>query len=66
MNHHRVTWSLIGMSLFIICGPWPGQAAAQVNIDVGGIHIQVGDRPPPALPAQLPNPIQIIGDGHEK
>ena len=54
MSHHRVTLAMIGMSLFVVCGQWPGQAAAQVNIDVGGLHIQVGDRPPPPPPPPPP------------
>jgi hypothetical protein len=53
MIHHRVTLAMIGMSIFVVCGQWPGQAAAQVNIDVGGVHIQVGDRPAPALEVEV-------------
>jgi len=48
MSYQRIALAMIGMAVFVICGQWPGQAAAQVNIDVGGLHIQVGDRPPPA------------------
>ena len=49
MTRHRVTLVIIGISMFVVLGQWPGQAAAQVNVDVGGIHVQVGDRPPPPL-----------------
>jgi hypothetical protein len=50
MRYYRVALAMISLSVFVVCGPWPGQAAAQVNIDVGGLHIQVGDRPPPPPP----------------
>jgi len=47
MINHRIALAMIGMATFLVCGQWPGQAAAEVNIDVGGVRIQVGDRPPP-------------------
>jgi hypothetical protein len=47
MIHHRVTSAIIGISMFVVCGQWPDQAAAQVNIDVGGVHVHVGDGQPP-------------------
>jgi hypothetical protein len=46
MTHHRVALAVIGMSMFVVCGQWPGLAQAQVNFDIGGVHIQVGDRRP--------------------
>jgi hypothetical protein len=40
---------MIGVCMFVICGRWQGQAAGEVNVDVGGIHVQVGNpAPPPA------------------
>lgn len=47
MYYHRAILATIGLSLFAACWQWPGQAIGQVNIDVGGIHVQVGNRPPP-------------------
>ena len=48
MTQYRVTLAMIGIAVFVVCGQWPGQAAAQVRVDVGGVHVQVGaDRPPP-------------------
>ena len=47
MIQHRLTLALIGISVFVACGQWPRQAAAQVNVDVGGVHVHVGDRPAP-------------------
>lgn len=47
MRHYRVLLALMGISVFIVCGAWPGQAAAQVIIDAGGVHVQIGERPPP-------------------
>ena len=47
MTHPRITLAMIGISMFVVCGQWPGPAAAQVNIDVGGVHVHVGDGPPP-------------------
>jgi hypothetical protein len=50
MIHHRVTLAMIGVSMFVVCVQWPTQAAAGVNIDLGGVHVHVGDRdaaPPP-------------------
>ena len=49
MIPNRITVAMIGLSLVAVCGLWPGQAAAQVNVDVGGVHIQIGDRPPPVV-----------------
>ncbi|RPI61104.1 MAG: hypothetical protein EHM48_06165, partial [Planctomycetaceae bacterium] len=42
MIHHRVTLAVIGISMLLACGQW---ASAQVRVDVGGVHIQVGDDP---------------------
>ena len=53
MIHHRVTLAMIGMFMFVVCGQWLGQAAAQVNVDVGGVHIQVGNRPQPPPPLEI-------------
>lgn len=48
MTTHRVMLAIIGMSLFTVCGQWPDQTAAQVNVDVGGVvRVRVGERPPP-------------------
>ncbi|MCX5682725.1 MAG: hypothetical protein NT049_03470, partial [Planctomycetota bacterium] len=47
MRCYRFTLAMLGMAVFAVCGPWPDQAAAQVNIDVGGFHLQVGESPPP-------------------
>ncbi len=55
MTHHRSVLAMIGMFMFVVLGRWPGQAAAQVNIDVGGVHVQVGDRPPP--------PMEVVAGG---
>ena len=65
MTHHRITLAMIGMFVFIVCGQWPGQAAAQVNIDVGGVHVQVGDRPPPAPAPALEVEVLTRGPVHE-
>lgn len=48
MKHYRATLALVGMSMFVVCWQWPGQAAAQVRVDVGGVRVQVGDQPQPA------------------
>jgi hypothetical protein len=53
MRYYRVALAMIGVFVFVVCGPWPGQAAAQVNVDVGGVHIQIGDRPPPPPPPPI-------------
>lgn len=53
MTHYRVTSATIGMFMFVVCWQWPGQAAAQVTVDVGGVHVQVGDRPPPVLEVEV-------------
>ena len=53
MTQHRVTLAMIGLFMFVVLGQWPGQAAAQVNVDVGGVHIQVGSRPPPPLEVEV-------------
>ncbi len=49
MSYYRVALAMIGISIFVICGPWSGQADAQVNVDVGPVHVHVGDgdRPTP-------------------
>jgi hypothetical protein len=39
--------AMIVMAAVVILAPWPGQVAAQVDIDLGGVRIQIGDRPPP-------------------
>jgi hypothetical protein len=53
MTHHRVVLVLVGISALVVLGRWPGQASAQVSVDVGGIHIRVGDSPPPALEVEV-------------
>jgi hypothetical protein len=58
MSYQRVALAMIGMFLFIVCGQWPGQAAAQVNIDVGGVNVQIGNRPPPA-----PEVVEVLTRG---
>jgi hypothetical protein len=50
MFHHRVILAMIGMSIFVVCGQWPGQASAQVHVDVGPVHVHVGDGEPPPPP----------------
>jgi hypothetical protein len=37
MINYRATLALIGISMFVVLGQWPGQAAAEVNIDIGGV-----------------------------
>ena len=53
MTHHRVMLAMIGMFMFVVLGQWPGQAVAEVNVDVGGVHVHVGDRPPPSLEVEV-------------
>ncbi len=55
MNYHRYILAFVSMFIFIACGVWPGQAAGQVNVDVGGLHIQVGDyeQQEPPQPAEI-------------
>jgi hypothetical protein len=47
MTHHRVTLAVVVTFLFVVPGQWPGRAVAQVDVNVGGIHVQVGGRPAP-------------------
>jgi hypothetical protein len=47
MNHHRVALAMFTISAFVVCGQWASQAAAQVNVDVGGVHVRVGGQPQP-------------------
>jgi hypothetical protein len=47
MINYRVTLAMIGMAIFAVCGLWPGQAAADVDVNVGGVHVHVGEGPPP-------------------
>ncbi|MBE3097601.1 MAG: YXWGXW repeat-containing protein [Planctomycetes bacterium] len=65
MRYYRFALALIGMAIFIVCGQWPGQAAAQVDIDVGGLHIQIGDRPPPPPPPAMEVEVLTRGPIHE-
>lgn len=48
MTYYRVTLAMIGMSIFVVCGQGSQQAAGQVRVDVGPVHVHVGDgeRPP--------------------
>lgn len=61
MISHRVAWAMIGLSVAVVCGPWQGQAAAQISIDVGGVHIRVGDDPLPPMP--LPVEVEVLTRG---
>ena len=47
MARHRVILAMIGMCMFVVLGQWPGQAVGEVNVDVGGVHVHVGDGSPP-------------------
>lgn len=47
MTHQRAIGAIIGVFLFITCGGWAGQAAAQVRVDVGPVHVHVGESEPP-------------------
>lgn len=56
MSHYRSKLAIWGASVFVICAQWPGQAAAQVSVDVGGVHIRVGEErtpPPPPPPTKV-------------
>lgn len=52
MTRHCITWATIGVCLFFFCGQWPSPAAAQTHVDIGPVHVHVGDRPQP--PAAAP------------
>jgi hypothetical protein len=47
VSNHRAILAMISMFLFLFSGLWLSRAIGQVNVDVGGLHVQVGDAPPP-------------------
>jgi hypothetical protein len=47
MSYHRVTLAIIGLSMFVVFGRWPGPAAAEVNVDIGPVHVHTGQPAPP-------------------
>lgn len=53
MSHYRIALAVIGLFLFTVCGQWAGRADAQVNVDVGGVHVQIGGRPAPAMEVEV-------------
>ena len=50
ITNHRVTLAMIGMFMLVVLGHLPGQASAQVDVDVGGVHVHIGDAQPPPPP----------------
>ncbi len=57
MTHYRVALAMIGVSIFVVCGQWSGRAAAEVNVDVGPVHVHTGGQPEP------PPEIEILTRG---
>lgn len=58
MMNHRAALAFIGMSMFVMSWQWPSQAAAEVNVDVGGVHVHVGGHEPPP-----PEEIEVLTRG---
>lgn len=56
MIHNRVMLAMIGISIFV-CWQWPSQAVAQVSVDVGGVHVRVGQPPSAGTEALTRGPI---------
>ena len=42
MSYHRVILAIIGLSMFVVFGRWPGPASAEVNVDIGPVHVHTG------------------------
>jgi len=57
MTRYRFTSALVGLSIVALCWLWPGQAAAQVHVDVGPVHVHVNDRPAP------PEAVEVLTRG---
>jgi len=53
MTHPRVLVAMMGMFMFVVLGPWPGQAVGAVNVDVGGVHVHVGESPPQSTEVEV-------------
>ena len=53
MRYHRVIFTMFSISMFIVFGQWSAQAVGQVNVDVGGVHVHVGNGPPPPPPEEV-------------
>jgi hypothetical protein len=38
---------MMGVFIVVVCGQWAGQAVGDVNVDVGGVRVHVGEGQPP-------------------